>query len=175
MLAVDVEDRREPYLVKLCRDRNVSGRVWEDKKKKIDIKHSTAYRHVFDNFQTPKGRYYFVNDLPNEKGYQNPLFELYGNFSYRGLPDDRTEEERERIWDLPFRGIIVVPITPLGEIEEGVERLIGYLTLETEDTDVLVENIDTRLMMNIADELYDPLRLFAEDATAKQLEKKKTA
>jgi len=160
-IKIPIETSEGVYLRTICRDSNVKGRNY---RKNIlqEIDKNSSFLSIFQNLDNPDGRYFFDNNLPIRRGYKNPSFELFSNFTFQGIPDEWSDKERRKFWKLPYRSTIIVPILPHPDIEEEELDYKGFLTVDCSIEGVFDEELDVEPLIGLADGIYNYISEFME-------------
>lgn len=138
---------------------------------KHDIMASSSFKRILEK---SNNNYYFNNNLVNDLDYTNTSFEFYSPAPLEiidKIPIYIKEiEEREKLWYLPYKSSIVVPIIPSSDKkykllhrrngDEFDEDIKGFLCIDSIKTDVFIEDRDVAILFGMADALYSPMRKF---------------
>jgi hypothetical protein len=146
------EIKPEAEVITLCRDEDSISRA-NGKKVIHNIFNNSCFSYILDNIAKPKGKFYINNNLPADKTYRNTSFEVYGEVSDKF----ETENERTKNWTLPYMSEIVVPITPMIELNRQKNEMIGYLCVDCSPKNAFNTVYDIPMIRGVADGIYDIL------------------
>jgi hypothetical protein len=122
------------------------------------INANTAYLWVLKNIRKNElERAFFENNLPLLQGYQNSSKKIYGQEDY---PDDMQNQERVTNWKLPYKSTIVAGIYPAASELKKPKHLIGYICIDSMETNIFKKEFDCVIFNGIADGLYNIIRDF---------------
>jgi hypothetical protein len=156
----------------LSRDNLVEGREYKDEILH-EYKKNTDFDKIFKNINTDKGKYFFSNNLLTLPLYNNTSFERY-EFPYTGFPPNTSYEEKTKNWPLKYQSTIVAPICPSIADHRKKEKLLGFLCVDSNFTDIFNEAQDTELLIGCADGmwnvLYEFLQKFPKETPIKMTE-----
>lgn len=140
----------------LCRD---SSHISRDFPELSRISHriidNTDFKEILNNIGNPNKQYFFSNNLPGLFNYENSSFAVHGG----RLPDNTTPKQRSILWKLPYRSSVIVPICPNLSEEWVKENIIGFLCVDSPETNVFNEKIDKHILMGIADPVYNIMKV----------------
>lgn len=145
VLSSDVE------VTTICRDEDSYLNRTNSKKISHKIIDNTCFNEILYNIDMPNKAFYFNNNLPNDKYYKNSSFNNYGS-----IPENATNSDRIRLWTLPYKSEIVVPITPTLHSENDRKRIFyGYLCIDCSEIDGFHKKYDIKMIKGISDGLSD--------------------
>jgi hypothetical protein len=101
-ILIDNNDLNKAEITTFSRSRN-NIRKKADNDHKHYIEDNTDFKHILENINTPRGEYFFSNQLVFRYNYINSSFKYYGQ------PDPNPLLRYIR-WPLPYKSTIVVPI-----------------------------------------------------------------
>jgi hypothetical protein len=153
------KDNVSPLVTTLCRSSN--SRTYNTSKDHY-ISKNTDFDSIFLNIMKPDGVYFFDNKLPFLSNYQNTSFEIYSeNFTYKGIPNETKKKQRLKIWPLPYRSTIVVPIVGASEKPEEInnqnlenKKLRGFLCIDSKNMNIFDEENDVSILKSAANMIY---------------------
>lgn len=147
----------------LVRDSLILNRDEIDGKTNIDhlLSKNTDFEYIFQNIQTEKGRYFFCNDLPQEKGYKNTSFLAYGQ-SITFFHENASATERENDWPLKYRATVNAAVCPGITEQRNSGTLVGFLCVDSPNKNVFIQAYDAEIISGCADGLYNPLKKYIE-------------
>ncbi len=128
----------------------------KSKKRKTDgathwLRANTAFAWVLSDRDRAKTRFFFDNDLPTRRSYQNTSFEIYDKPPEIRFPFF-TNKLRRLHWPLPYRSAIVAPIKRSEEAD--AKDLLGFLCLDSASKGVFVERYDPEWIVSLAFAVY---------------------
>lgn len=119
------------------------------------INENTCFNEILYNIDVPNNSYYFNNNLPLDRYYKNSSFKNYGV-----MPVESTDTDRQRLWPLPYRSEIVVPIAPiLHPSNERRKDFFGYLCVDCDQENGFHKKYDVGMIQGVADGLSDLLKM----------------
>lgn len=116
---------------------------------------NTDFRILLEMISTPRGRYFFCNQLPFRKNYQNTSIAQYGGEPKAWNIPGWKHFVRHWRWPLPYKSTIVVPICPALSNKRVQKNLIGYLCVDSPKLGAFKKQYDVDLMEGVADGLYN--------------------
>ena len=139
----DHENAANAKLYNLCRNKDAQYRDTDDYKAQ---NHSVFNNSCFINILTKitsgkpsSSLFYANNDLENTRDYQNTSWSIH------------QLKNKKDPWKLPYRSELVVPIISI----ESKNPLIGFICVDSDETEVFHEKYDSALMQGVADGIYD--------------------
>lgn len=127
-----------------------------------DYSHPISRNMAYLEYITNKNHqeYYFCNDLLKLDTFESSTLLAYGErtwiVNFKGVPYN-TRKER---WVLPYKSIITVPIIPSIRETESDKNILGFLSLDCDDIDKFLEDIDIHILIGAADGIYNSLDRF---------------
>lgn len=144
---VNHETAANAKLYNLCRDKDALYRDTDIyKNQNHSVFNNTCFRVVLTKITSgkpPNNLHYINNDLENTKDYQNTSWAIHQK-------KDVTDN-----WELPYKSELVVPIIPLESLTDNKYQLIGFICVDSDETEVFHEKYDSALIQGVADGIYD--------------------
>lgn len=144
---VEYENAANAKLYNLCRDKDALYRDTEIyKKQNHSVFNNTCFRYVLTKItsgKTSNNLHYLNNDLVKAKDYQNTSWAIH------------QKKDSKDMWELPYRSELVVPIIPLENLTDKKYQLIGFICVDSDETEVFNEKYDSALIQGVADGIYD--------------------
>lgn len=152
---------RRPMVTTLVRDR-----YSKSKNRKTgtadNIEHyielNSDFQFIWDNIdsQNVEKSYYHEKHLPTCKDYKNTR--LNSNWKSKttkwGILDNFI---RRKLWPLPYRSTLVVPIVPLVANEQNQKAIRGFLCLDSTSEGQFNPSVDVDILKGISDGLYNKI------------------
>lgn len=121
-----------------------------------DLELNSDFFQVFTKFKHHDKRHYFSNNLLKETMYCNTSFPIYhSNLTHEGFSDNVSYEEKLRLWKLPYKSTIIVPITPLNNGDKN--KIKGFLCIDSSEVDIFEDVIDIDILKGVSDGIYNEL------------------
>jgi len=150
----DVSENVE--VVTICRDEDSYLRRKNCNSVTHKIFENTCFNEILYNIDMVDKSFYFNNNLPVDKYYKNSSFKHYGK-----LPESATDSDRQRLWPLPYKSEIVVPIAPtLHSGNSRAKYFFGYLCVDCNEENAFHKKYDVGMIQGVADGLSDLLKLY---------------
>ncbi|MEZ4788406.1 MAG: hypothetical protein R2811_00120 [Flavobacteriales bacterium] len=119
-----------------------------------NIFENTCFDYIFHRLGDTAKSHYLNNDIPADLNYMNTSAKVWGE-----LPDTDDIQERRKLWPLPYRSEIVVPITPIIPDEEGTpKQFLGFMCVDCNAENGFHKKYDAQLLRGVADGLFDLVR-----------------
>ncbi len=126
------------------------------------IDDNTDFKFLLENISTPRGRYFFSNQLPYRADYKNTSSDLYGGEPHAKRIPGWHSLIRYWRWHLPYKSTIVVPICPASSSQRTQDKLIGYFCVDSPRMGAFKKQHDVDLMEGVADGLYNVISAYVK-------------
>jgi len=150
-LVRDPRSQRQPKRQKVDNDDDTKHPVFEN----------TCFFDIFDDLGKRDGKVFFHDNLPSFLDYQNTSFDVKGMGGR--LPPSLTDvKARDNAWMLPYKSVIVVPISPLHyKHNKDAPLIYGFLCLDSPEPNTFNETYDVAILQGVADGMFDLIHKFA--------------
>ena len=124
-------------------------------------KENTSFSRIIQSIKANSPQPFFCNSLPLLAYYENTSFL---NPKYRGRPTKRpggqfSDEEIIQDWTLPYRACIVFPLLPDHIADKDLDKLEGFLCVDTFKMNVFNAEYDIVLLAGLSDGVYNKVHL----------------
>jgi hypothetical protein len=131
------------------------------------VDENTDFSQIFSKIGMRSGRYFFSNQLPFLREYQNTSFNIEDRKGNHSLPDFSVMNlwsvlKRYWRWTLPYKSTIVVPICPGIADKRNRDNLVGYICVDATKLLVFRKLYDVDLLSGAADGLHNTISRYIE-------------
>ena len=122
--------------------------------------HNTSFSVIIKSIRKKSAKPFFCNVLPLLNPYENSSF---NNPKY-GKPTKRpwmnfSDEQVIDAWTLPYRACIVYPLLPDHNADQALDKLEGFLCVDSYEMNVFNESYDPVLLAGLSDGVYNKIHL----------------
>ncbi len=141
------EQAANAVVYNLCRDKESQYRDTDAYKGcNHSVFNNTCYNNILTKITGGKSSnslHYLNNNLPKTKDYNNTSWEIH------------KQDKSNNQWKLPYKSELVLPIIPIENKPDGKYNLVGFLCVDSDETDVFHEKYDPAMLQGVADGIYD--------------------
>ena len=161
---LEIEDNR-PIVRTLVRD-NFSKTIQRKTGMSDNTKHwldgNSDFEFIYSNFDNDNidTSFYHEANLPICKDYKNTRLRmpwLPKQKKELGLEDEDENTIRRKYWPLKYRSTLVVPIVPILADEQNIDKLRGFLCVDSPKENMFNKGTDVHILRGISDGLYNQI------------------
>lgn len=152
-------ESNRPKVLTLVRDRKSSTKNRKTGKKdktKHFLDANSDFDFIYSNFDDDNvdTTYYYETKLPCRKDYRNSRLKDWPPKLKLFLLNNVI---RQKVWTLPYRSTLVVPIVPLVADEQEQSAIRGFLCIDSPRNIAFNKNVDIEILKGISDGLYNKI------------------
>lgn len=152
-------DGDRPRALTLVRDRKSSTKnrkTGRTDKTKHWIDSNSDFDFIYSNFDNENidTTYYLATKLPCKSDYRNSRLKDWPPKTKLFLLNNVL---RQKLWPLPYKSTLVVPIVPLFANEQEQAAIRGFLCIDSSKNVAFTKTIDVEILKGISDALYNKI------------------
>ena len=166
-----------PSVFTFCRDAKSSvNRPVGDRDQIHYLSDNSDFQFIYDsiNNESTEHSYFFHNNLPYLYDYKNSRFKTFeknGKWPPKSHLLIPQRIMRQITWPLKYKSAIIVPIIPLRIEEQEMEKLRGFLCIDSSKPFSFSPQYDVEILKGISDGMYNKIDLLQAKIADEKKEK----